>query len=94
MIHSVTGIAMVMSLLAVVSGILHWSPISRAFAQATLLPNALVMMGDAIDWTNINAYAKGMVSYDTINIDRITNDCMLFADGYTATIIRTGIPDI
>jgi len=45
-------------------------------------PNILVIMGDDIGWTNISAYEKGIVGYDTPNIDRLANEGVLFTDYY------------
>jgi len=76
------GIAMALSLLFMLSGMLPWFPTSAAFAETTQLPNILVIMGDDIGWTNVSAYEKGIVGYDTPNIDRIANEGVLFTDYY------------
>ena len=84
MIRSIKmGIAMAMSLLLVVSGILPWLPTAPAFAEeATTPPNILVIMGDDIGWFNISAYNRGMMGYKTPNIDSIADDGILFTDFY------------
>ncbi len=84
------GVAMAMSLLLMVSGILPWFPISPAFAQTTERPNILVIMGDDIGWTNISAYEKGIVGYDTPNIDKIAKEGMLFTDYYAEQSCTAG----
>ncbi|WP_205127513.1 arylsulfatase [Okeania hirsuta] len=85
------GVAMAMSLLLVVSGILPWLPTAPAFAQETTTkPNILVIMGDDIGWTNISAYEKGIVGYDTPNIDSIAKDGMLFTDYYAEQSCTAG----
>ncbi|MEB3340863.1 arylsulfatase [Okeania sp.] len=84
------GIAMAMSLLLLLSGILPWFPTAPAFAQETTRPNILVIMGDDIGWTNISAYEKGIVGYDTPNIDRIANEGMLFTDYYAEQSCTAG----
>ncbi|NES82270.1 MAG: sulfatase-like hydrolase/transferase, partial [Moorea sp. SIO2B7] len=84
------GVAMAMSLLLVLSGMLPWLPISPAFAQTTERPNILVIMGDDIGWTNISAYEKGIVGYDTPNIDRIANEGVLFTDYYAEQSCTAG----
>ncbi len=77
------GVAMAMSLLLVVSGILPWLPTAPAFAQETTTkPNILVIMGDDIGWFNISAYNRGMMGYETPNIDSIADDGILFTDFY------------
>jgi hypothetical protein len=44
-----TGMAMALSLLLMLSGMLPWLPTASAFAQTTQLPNILVIMGDEIN---------------------------------------------
>ncbi|NEP05376.1 MAG: arylsulfatase [Okeania sp. SIO2G4] len=80
---------MAMSLLLVVSGILPWFPAAPALAT-TEKPNILVIMGDDIGWTNISAYEKGIVGYDTPNIDRIAEEGMLFTDYYAEQSCTAG----
>ncbi|MBE9581910.1 MAG: sulfatase-like hydrolase/transferase, partial [Proteobacteria bacterium] len=41
-------------------------------------PNILVIMSDDVGITNISAYSRGLVGYQTPNIDRIANEGMLF----------------
>ncbi|MEM9251111.1 MAG: arylsulfatase [Planctomycetota bacterium] len=53
---------------------------STAFAQDK--PNILVIWGDDIGWFNVSAYNRGMMGYQTPNIDRIANEGVLFTDGY------------
>ena len=58
---------------------------SPAFAQqpaAASKPNILVIMADDIGYWNISAYSKGMMGYQTPNIDRIANEGMIFTDCY------------
>src|SRR5262245_13926212 len=45
-------------------------------------PNILVIMGDDIGYYNISAHNRGMMGYQTPNIDRIANEGMLFTDSY------------
>jgi arylsulfatase A-like enzyme len=45
-------------------------------------PNILVIMGDDIGYFNIGANHRGMMGYQTPNIDRIANEGMLFTDAY------------
>ncbi|NET28317.1 MAG: arylsulfatase [Okeania sp. SIO1I7] len=79
-----------MSLILWVSGILPWLPTSAAFAETTQLPNILVIMGDDIGLTNVSAYGKGIVGYDTPNIDRIANEGVLFTDYYAEQSCTAG----
>jgi arylsulfatase A-like enzyme len=43
-------------------------------------PNILVIWGDDIGQSNISAYTKGVMGYQTPNIDRIADDGMIFTD--------------
>ena len=45
-------------------------------------PNILVIWGDDIGWFNPSVYHRGMMGYQTPNIDRIANEGMLFTDWY------------
>jgi arylsulfatase A-like enzyme len=45
-------------------------------------PNILVIFGDDIGITNISAYGRGVVGYQTPNIDRIAKEGALFTDYY------------
>ena len=45
-------------------------------------PNILVIWGDDIGQSNISAYTKGLVGYQTPNIDRIAKEGMIFTDYY------------
>ena len=45
-------------------------------------PNILVVWGDDIGQSNISAYTRGLVGYQTPNIDRIANEGMMFTDYY------------
>ena len=58
-----------------------------ALAIATLCfgqnkPNVLVIWGDDIGQSNISAYTKGVMGYQTPNIDRIANEGIIFTDYY------------
>jgi len=46
---------------------------SQAFAKSDK-PNILVIMSDDVGVTNISAYSRGLVGYQTPNIDRIANE--------------------
>jgi arylsulfatase len=54
---------------------------SSVHAQAAK-PNILVIWGDDVGQSNISAYTKGLVGYQTPNIDRIANEGMIFTDYY------------
>ncbi|MGI9483033.1 MAG: arylsulfatase [Hyphomicrobiales bacterium] len=54
---------------------------AKAVAQ-TDKPNILVIWGDDIGQSNISAYTKGLMGYQTPNIDRVANEGMIFTDYY------------
>ena len=45
-------------------------------------PNILVIWGDDVGQSNISAYTRGLMGYQTPNIDRIANEGILFTDFY------------
>ncbi|BAZ65612.1 sulfatase [Fischerella sp. NIES-4106] len=45
-------------------------------------PNILVIMGDDIGWFNTSAYNRGIMGYQTPNIDRIAKEGVMFTDYY------------
>ncbi len=53
-------------------------------------PNILVIWGDDIGITNISAYSRGLMGYQTPNIDRIANDGVLFTDYYAEQSCTAG----
>jgi arylsulfatase len=50
--------------------------------QAQDKPNVLVIWGDDVGWMNTSAYNRGMMGYQTPNIDRLANEGALFTDWY------------
>ena len=53
-------------------------------------PNILVIWGDDIGHDNISAYHRGMLDYDTPNIDRIAKEGALFTDHYAQQSCTAG----
>jgi arylsulfatase len=53
-------------------------------------PNILVIFGDDIGQSNVSAYTKGLVGYQTPNIDRIAKEGMLFTDYYAEQSCTAG----
>ncbi|MGI9432578.1 MAG: sulfatase-like hydrolase/transferase, partial [Myxococcota bacterium] len=51
-------------------------------ASAQDKPNILIIWGDDIGQSNISAYTRGVMGYETPNIDRIAKEGMLFTDYY------------
>jgi arylsulfatase len=73
-----------MSRVPVILATLVCAVAGAAFAQAGAAkpPNILVVWGDDVGQSNISAYTRGLVGYQTPNIDRIANEGMLFTDYY------------
>jgi arylsulfatase A-like enzyme len=45
-------------------------------------PNILIIWGDDIGYWNISHYSKGMMGYQTPNIDRVAYEAATFTDWY------------
>jgi len=65
--------------LALVAAALVLAPIA---ASAQDKPNIVIIWGDDIGQSNISAYTRGLMGYETPNIDRIAAEGMLFTDYY------------
>jgi len=61
--------------------LLFASQVSLAGA-ADKKPNIVIIWGDDIGQTNISAYSKGLMGYQTPNIDRVAREGMMFNDYY------------
>ncbi|MHC5111320.1 MAG: arylsulfatase [Planctomycetota bacterium] len=57
-------------------------PPSTANAQGNKKPNFLIIMADDVGITNISAYSRGLMGYQTPNIDRIATEGAMFTDYY------------
>jgi arylsulfatase len=57
-------------------------PQQQPSAPSGRKPNILVIWGDDIGLANISAYSRGLMSYQTPNIDRIGREDMMFMDYY------------
>ncbi|MGH3805006.1 MAG: sulfatase-like hydrolase/transferase, partial [Pseudonocardiaceae bacterium] len=53
-------------------------------------PNILVIFGDDIGIPQISAYTRGLMGYQTPNIDRIANEGALFTDYYAEQSCTAG----
>ncbi len=58
--------------------------------QAAKKPNILVIFGDDIGQSNISAYTRGLMGYQTPNIDRLAKEGMLFTDYYAEQSCTAG----
>ena len=56
--------------------------LAASLTQAQDQPNILVIWGDDIGQSNISAFTRGMMGYETPNIDRVAREGMLFTDYY------------
>jgi len=65
-----------------------WLSAGTAFAAKK--PNIIMIFGDDIGHDNISAYNRGMLDYDTPNIDRIANEGALFTDHYAQQSCTAG----
>jgi len=59
-----------------------------AFAQQK--PNIVIIWGDDVGQSNISAYTKGMMGYQTPNIDSVARDGMIFTDYYAEQSCTAG----
>ncbi|MFZ1748267.1 MAG: arylsulfatase [Nitrospirales bacterium] len=53
-------------------------------------PNIVIIWGDDIGQSNVSAYTKGMMGYQTPNIDRVANEGMIFTDYYAEQSCTAG----
>jgi arylsulfatase len=53
-------------------------------------PNILVIISDDVGISNISAYSRGLVGYQTPNLDRIANEGMMFTDYYSEQSCTAG----
>jgi arylsulfatase A-like enzyme len=63
------------------AGVMACGPRATQGAQPeTRKPNILVIMGDDIGWFNPSIYHRGIMGYQTPNIDRIAHEGAMFTD--------------
>ena len=53
-------------------------------------PNIVIIWGDDIGQTNISAYSRGLMGYQTPNIDRVAREGMMFTDYYAEQSCTAG----
>lgn len=68
----------------------QWQGTQPAYAQEAAKPNILVIFGDDIGQSNISAYTRGLMGYQTPNIDRIAKEGMMFTDYYAENSCTAG----
>jgi arylsulfatase A-like enzyme len=71
------------------AGVLSAPPATLAQAQQLApaaptgrLPNIVIIWGDDIGQSNISAYSRGLMGYQTPNIDRLASEGVMFTDYY------------
>lgn len=60
----------------------HNAAVKANAQKAGTKPNVLIIWGDDIGWNNPSCYHRGMMGYQTPNIDRIAREGGLFTDWY------------
>jgi arylsulfatase A-like enzyme len=68
-------------------GLLGAAPLS---AQTPAKPNIVIIWGDDIGQSNVSAYSRGLMGYQTPNIDRIASEGMMFTDLYAEQSCTAG----
>jgi len=76
-----------MSLIAVAADALGQQPSASAQQKR---PNIVVIWGDDIGQSNVSAYSRGMMGYQTPNIDRVAREGMLFMHYYAEQSCTAG----
>jgi arylsulfatase len=66
-----------------------WTVSFTAYASDSK-PNIVIIWGDDIGQTNVSAYSKGMMGYQTPNIDRVANEGVIFTDYYAEQSCTAG----
>jgi len=61
-----------------------------AVAQQQQRPNIVIIWGDDIGQSNVSAYSRGMMGYQTPNIDRVANEGVMFTDYYAEQSCTAG----
>jgi len=64
--------------------------LTAGVSYAQKKPNIVIIWGDDVGQSNISAYTKGMMGYQTPNIDSIARDGMIFTDYYAEQSCTAG----
>lgn len=64
--------------------------VAPASAQQPAKPNIVIIWGDDIGQSNVSAYSRGLMGYQTPNIDRIASEGMMFTDIYAEQSCTAG----
>ena len=68
--------------------IIQLSVVQQSLAQDK--PNIVIIWGDDIGQSNLSIYTKGMMGYQTPNIDRVAKEGMIFTDYYAEQSCTAG----
>ena len=63
---------------------------ATAPAVAADKPNIVIIWGDDIGQSNVSAYSRGLMGYQTPNIDRVAKEGMMFTDYYAEQSCTAG----
>ena len=61
-----------------------------AVAQQPRKPNIVIIWGDDIGQSDVSAYSRGLMGYQTPNIDRVAKEGMMFTDYYAEQSCTAG----
>jgi len=64
--------------------------VAPASAQTPAKPNIIIIWGDDIGQSNVSAYSRGLMGYQTPNIDRLAKEGMMFTDIYAEQSCTAG----
>jgi arylsulfatase A-like enzyme len=73
-----------------VSALFAATALASAPASAQQRPNIVIIWGDDIGQSNISAYSRGMMGYQTPNIDRLAKEGVIFTDFYAEQSCTAG----
>ncbi|MFT3882911.1 MAG: sulfatase-like hydrolase/transferase [Gemmatales bacterium] len=68
----------------------HNAKVTAKAAQDGKKPNICIIWGDDIGQSNVSAYSRGMMGYQTPNIDRVAKEGMMFTDYYAEQSCTAG----
>ena len=64
--------------------------LAAGLAGAADKPNIVIIWGDDIGQSNVSAYSKGVMGYQTPNIDRVAREGVMFTDYYAEQSCTAG----
>jgi arylsulfatase len=79
-----------LSCAAVLTTLTLFSGPTPVAAQQQQRPNIVVIWGDDIGQSNVSAYSRGMMGYQTPNIDRLAGEGIMFTDYYAEQSCTAG----